>query len=154
MMRTLYSNFILKTRKRLHQQSYSLSSSKWHFLVTDTVYNSYCAHRYVPSVNKTTGRIMRNVTTAKYQQCYNPFDNFEYQDCKGKNRSDKAILICGDGDLSFGASLAMEYKNKVIYSDTNSSNVELIVSVLESEIDHNRGTCDYYKQSMVHASFL
>jgi len=64
---------------------------------------------------------------------------------------EKSILICGDGDLSFGASLAVRLANDKTkttkeqmglrdHDDDDDGNVRLIVSVLDSEAQHSSGT--------------
>ncbi len=68
-----------------------------------------------------------------------------------KKRKRRRILVCGDGDLSFGASLAKNYYERSSSSSSLRSNhtsetksccddeVEIIVSVLECEKVHNQG---------------
>mmetsp|Transcript_1220 Transcript_1220/g.1313 ORF Transcript_1220/g.1313 Transcript_1220/m.1313 type:complete len:134 (+) Transcript_1220:338-739(+) len=63
---------------------------------------------------------------------------------------EKSILICGDGDLSFGASLAVRLANdktkttkeqmRLTDDHDDDGNVRLIVSVLDSEAQHSSGT--------------
>ena len=77
---------------------------------------------------------------------YNPFSDYQHK-ITTSSRKKKKILVCGDGDLSYGASLAIGFNKR---QDTGSSvnetsmkdnvNVELTVSVLECETVHNQGT--------------
>lgn len=65
-------------------------------------------------------------------------------------KKEKYILICGDGDLSFGASLAVKLANGktkmtkeqggITDDDGSDGDVRLIVSVLDSETQHSKGT--------------
>jgi len=78
------------------------------------------------------------------------YDETKIQDSRSSSSSssrkteEKTILICGDGDLSFGASFATrlaevtQKRTDGLASDDHCDNddVRLIVSVLESEIDH------------------
>mmetsp|Transcript_3040 Transcript_3040/g.3528 ORF Transcript_3040/g.3528 Transcript_3040/m.3528 type:complete len:449 (+) Transcript_3040:72-1418(+) len=79
--------------------------------------------------------------------CYNPLLNYQSHSIG----NEKEILICGDGDLSFGASMAkgLLIKNgsgtgtstsisAATSSHGSDDDVQLIVSVLESENEHNR----------------
>ena len=79
---------------------------------------------------------------------YNPFGDYQHQHTiKRSSKKRKRILVCGDGDLSYGASLAIGL-NKIQGADLSvnemsmneDGNVELIVSVLECEMVHNQGT--------------
>jgi len=63
-------------------------------------------------------------------------------------KKEKSILICGDGDLSFGASLAVKLANGktkmtkeqggITDDDGSDGDVRLIVSVLDSETQHSK----------------
>jgi len=77
---------------------------------------------------------------------YDPLQ--DYHQFTRQNKKQR-ILICGDGDLSFGASLALGLQQNrqnrkmlgIIEDDDENkeTDFELIVSVLESENMHNQG---------------
>lgn len=84
------------------------------------------------ATSKSLGTSNDSETSPFHQiQFYDPLHNYQTTNLF-KTNDKKRILICGDGDLSFGASLALGLR------DENES-VNLIVSVLESETDHKRG---------------
>jgi hypothetical protein len=114
---------LLVKRKSLLFSSSSLSSS--------SSSSSLSSSSLIPS-SKTT-------VEAKRSKFYNPFTNYDsVNKNKRNNKNKKRILICGDGDLSFGASLALGFKERSNLHQSDDP-PELFVSVLESEMEHNQG---------------
>lgn len=74
-------------------------------------------------------------TISQHSQLYDPF--YIYGTRSVKKNETKRILICGDGDLSYGASLALGFAEEN-NGDERNNDVELIVSVLESKEVHNQ----------------
>ncbi len=95
-------------------------------------------------------------TISQHSQLYDPFYIYDSisnrsSTCQNNNLMDshkfhnndvqknetKRMLICGDGDLSYGASLALGFADNNNGNERN-NDVELIVSVLESKEVHHQ----------------
>ena len=108
------------------------------------VYKSQC---FFNTESRFSSLVASSPTLCKY---YNPL--LDYQNIGGtgnKTKKRKRFLVCGDGDFSYGASLAKEYHERrqsrkhsndtSVDEDHDDFDIQLIVSVLESEEVHNQG---------------
>ncbi len=90
----------------------------------------FILQRYHRGVGTSTRRAQYLVRSYRYlsKKPYDPIHDYSLS-----HNNEKSILVCGDGDLSFGASLS----NGLLQSRPG---VKLVASVLESQEQHNRGT--------------
>lgn len=84
-------------------------------------------------MNRYTKMHLTNLQESTDSGCFNPYPSWLTTHEKISN-----ILICGDGDLSYSASIAKDCYN---------SGISMIVSVLEDENTHNRVYEDSQKNS-------
>jgi hypothetical protein len=75
-------------------------------------------------------RLKKRNLSFEATKCNSSYDPLTDYRAGTKHETRNTILICGDGDLGFGASLATSLEKE------QTKNIDLIVSVLESENQH------------------
>ena len=87
----------------------------------------------LPHLRRTSRELFRlrkrklSLEASKRDSLYNPLADYRAAARQGTKNT---ILVCGDGDLGFGASLASNLQKEQI------KNIDLVVSVLETESQH------------------